>query len=58
MNKYGRNWERVDKMPLTSNDWLVVEIGGDQIWFDDTSGLLTLRDGKFSPIWYQCVYNE
>lgn len=58
MKKYGRQWEMADKMPLTDNAWLVVEISGDQIWFDDVSGLLILREGKLSPIWYQCVYNE
>lgn len=59
--KYGRKWTKVEHpCPLTSTDWLVVTIGTkeDQVWFDDVSGLLTLRIQKNGHNeWYQCEYN-
>ena len=57
--KYGRTWTKVEHpCPLTSTDWLVVTIRKDQVWFDDVSGLLTLRVGDDNNIqWFQCEYN-
>jgi len=58
MKKYGRTWERVeDNHPISDTSWLVVSIGYDQVWFDDVSGLLYLREGQYAPLWYKCEYN-
>ena len=56
--KYGRKWDKIaSPHRLTDNDWLVVSILKDEVWFDDTTGLLTLKVGEKKPEWYQCEYN-
>lgn len=53
MKKYGDNWTRVEGCPKTDNSWLCVSVGFDQIWVDEFEGKVFLREGKFSPIWYE-----
>lgn len=53
MKKYGFKWARVDGCPKTANSWLCVSIGHDQVWVDEVEGKVLLREGAYSPIWYE-----